>query len=127
MVSIEDFEGEIEEQRNAHIWRYYMGDTPGPVKITLKPGVLVRITTGGRTEEGYSYNQETLLWTGRTLYVEDANQARDCDGRTDHYSLNKTTELGGNWDCDDDEVEYPSEWERVTSSQRDYSAEAMGY
>lgn len=90
----------------------------GHVFMTLAPGQTRYHTSGGQTEEGYSYSAMAWSYDGAVLSCECTTDARDCDGRLTAYNDYQATEL--------DENRQPV-WERVDSSQRDYTAEAMGY
>ena len=108
----------------------------------------IHLDSGGPHEEGYSYTRESFWIDGPWLYVESSTNARDCDGRLDSFSerrapLSTVLHIGSaphfdRW-ASVEPVSAPRAdryappdgrqiaWERVDSSQRDYSAEAMGY
>ena len=111
--------------KTAKFWVY----ANEPTKIKLREGQTLTHYSGGLTDEGYSYEATTWTLDGEFVIVEHASRALDCDGRIDHYST-ATCGVeylrGGNIDPEDQTIVYPA-WERIESSQRDYSAEAMGY
>ena len=111
--------------KNARFWDYVSDSW---VKITLRPGQQLHHSHGGSTDEGY-HRQSTSWEHGGDRVVEiDVSQSRDCDGRMDTY---------GQYACPLEELNSkpwepsPSgllpNWKRVSSRQRDYSAEAAGY
>ena len=113
--------------RNVRFWVYANGTD---VRLTLKPGQTLQWEQGGPTDEGWSSNWEQWTYDEYEGRVERewCHSGRDCDGRH---------EQGGTDDCPFHELEYypPGEWsdvplpkwERVSSGQRDYTAEAAGY
>lgn len=113
------------EQKNVRFWIYWNC----PTKITLKPGQVINICQGGPTEEGFHYHSETYTYDVEygKVYRETNGISRDCDGRFEQHC----TEVCGVEDLklmhnDYVDIDYPK-WEDVEHSQRDYSAEAMGY
>jgi len=106
--------------------RFWVFVNGSPVRMKMTEGQLLVHVEGGRTDEGYSYEHRTWRYDGETVLAESVVDGCDCDGRlTTHYvaecgrgNLDKGNEFEG--------VTYPL-WERVSSGQRDYSAEAMGY
>lgn len=123
--------------RNARFWVYING---GPVKLTLKPGQRLEWSEAHTTDEGWSSESHTWEYEDNFVIEHIEHDGCDCDGRLTRVSswlcnvelLTSgqqpfwTDELSASerelWD----EVVYPL-WERVSSSQRDYAAEAMGY
>ncbi|MDE2103991.1 MAG: hypothetical protein KGL39_42535 [Patescibacteria group bacterium] len=117
---------------NARFW-YWHSAGDGWVKLTLRPGQILTIRSGGPTDEGYSFSADTFEHCGDRVTVEYFTEGRDCDGRS-------------SWHC---ECECPLDqlaaedktcesmpeskgimapaWQRVRAGQRDYAAEAMGY
>ena len=95
----------------------------------------VHIDEGGPWDEGYSYSRDTYHVDFGILYLETASTARDCDGRFDSFTELRVPIIDGRpafkLASADDEYAPPDrrriQWERFNSSQRDYSAEAMGY
>ncbi len=115
-----------EDQRNARFWVYING---GPVRLTLKPGQSLEWDRWSRTDEGWSYEYECWLFSGDKVYRVSDDDGEDCDGRLSH-SYKTVVDLkdlaSGSPDGTVAGVFYPL-WSRVKASQRDYSAEAMGY
>ena len=95
-------------------------------RITLEPGETFRVSIGGTHEEGYC--TEHITYTHECTYIrrEIFTQSRDCDGR--HNDFRTLV-------CNLDKLEsYKNgsgimipDWELVSNSQRDYTAEAAGY
>lgn len=94
--------------------------------ITLKEGEMKHFTVGGPNEEGYSYTYTTFGHMGDHVEMQVTTRARDCDGSIETYGeyTCPLTELAS-WETPDG-VMTPN-WEKVEESQRDHSAEAMGY
>lgn len=103
--------------RNARFWVYV---NVGDVKLTLKPDQRLVHNEGGPCEEGYCFTQEVWEHTGRYVVRCLAMEAKDCDGRVEHFWRSRTSI------CDIPDDHRP-DWEDEGSSQRDYSAEAAGY
>lgn len=116
-------------QRNARFWVW----RNGWVKLTLTPGQVVTIRSGGPHDEGWSFCAETFEHCGQWVQSEIYEEGCDCDGR---YSR------GGMWECSladlrardmarDDAPEntgiFAPAWQKTDCHQRDYAAEAMGY
>jgi hypothetical protein len=106
----------------ARFWHYHVG----AVLIKLEAGQTVTHSSGGQTDEGYSWATNTYSFDGKTVTCEWSTDSRDCDGR---YTSSGTSycplaRLGGGYR--EDEIAYPA-WEPGDARQRDYSAEAMGY
>lgn len=109
---------------NARFW-VYVND--GMVKITLRPRQGLSWYHWWRHDEGWSSETESWYHDGAgVLHVTDTD-GRDCDGRmsTEYRSRCRLSMLGARRipECS----EPLPEWERVSSSQRDYQAEAAGY
>lgn len=66
---------------NARFWTFYRGAW---VKITLRPGQVLRCGYSQRDEEGYSYACEAWLYDGQTVYADWEWGGRDCDGPISH-------------------------------------------
>lgn len=103
---------------NARFWTYHHGS---PVKLTLVPGDACTVVEGGRHEEGYSYETTDYEHADGAVFSTITTVSRDCDGRFSSVREFRcsVSELKAN-------DGFPA-WEPVSSSQRDYSAEAMGY
>lgn len=90
------------------------------------------LSYGGLTEEGYDHTVETYRLDSDYVVLEAYRRACDCDGRLDEHCEVRChiSRLQLRQAFDMDGTPYPMkfpEWERVSASQRDYSAEAMGY
>ena len=119
--------------QSVRIWLWWHGS---PVRITLKPDVPVELSTGGPTEEGWSYENESYEWDSFSGRVECSlgSGGSDCDGRHS-YHWDGSWEIGGETrEMMDHEHNPPKplgiftpQWERESSGQRDHSAEAAGY
>lgn len=97
------------------IWLVWNGTES---RITLEVGKAFQIYSHHYTDEGY-YSEacDITLFEDGTLSREDYYQGCDCDGP---HSTERQLE------ADSIEDGHP-QWETVSSSQRDYFAEAMGY
>lgn len=94
------------------------------VKVTLRPG---QSLAWGRTwahEEGWSSSAHVWSLDGGIVRHAHYTDGRDCDGRfsTQNRWACLVDNLGGSM-----ENGFYPEWVPIRSSQRDYSAEAMGY
>lgn len=101
----------------------------GLVKIKLRQGQCVHHSYGGPTDEGYSYTGETWWWDGDRVVSEFTTRSQDCDGRMDYHGRAECPTFSLNHGFSDPEnpgVRFPR-WNDLRQSQRDYSAEAMGY
>ncbi len=124
---------------NMRFW--VLGPSAEPVKITLRPGQTLSYSAGGPCEEGYSH--ETITWyypedvVSPYVIRESTAATRDCDGRLDTADEYMATisQLAAHkpyWPTEESEpdswkgVRFP-DWIRFKASQRDHSAEAMGY
>jgi hypothetical protein len=125
--------------RNARFWITRWRPTPEGygdareltfVKVTIKPGEFIEEYESGRTEEGW--HSEATIWTNDGTHVvrEYTSCGSDCDGRLDRYGVDQCPldELREEkpYHCDDPSIRMPR-WQDREESQRDYSAEAMGY
>lgn len=119
--------------RNMRFWEYINGDW---VKITLHPGELLWRAVGGPTDEGWFSKENRLFWDGETLTHEWASSGQDCDGRMDRSGEEYATDLREHkvvsYDPSKgvDDVKFIGpvpDWTERKTSQRDHSAEAMGY
>ena len=113
-------------------WHWHNGSY---VRLTLREGKSIRLTTGGPNEEGYDITEQ-ILSIDRTLYRDSSpvvvchvgNESRDCDGR---YSSSRTllcpvTELNAR-NSRSGELPTPEWVQEDDCDYRDYSAEAAGY
>mgnify|MGYP003628839376 FL=1 len=115
--------------RNVRFWVHH-GDSL--VKLTLRPEQTIGFECGGSTEEGFHVTYESFYYDADRGGIEhdSDSRGRDCDGA---YS----TSWGG-WCAvgDEQRVELTHDgsdrcwgprWKQETQSQRDMTAEAMGY
>lgn len=115
---------------NARFWVWRHG---GWVKLTLKPDQTLSWGSFHRHDEGWS--SETNWWhydpDRKVIELECFSDGADCDGRfSTQVSLEcpvedlaaKSLELADRWNPPG-----TPDWKRVEASQRDYTAEAMGY
>lgn len=119
--------------RTIRFWERYKGST---VKVTMKPESTFSLYEFSRTDEGFWRQAREYESDGLSLTCKMYEDSRDCDGR---YSFDSTYEWEDvnqmrpcYYDGDDGEEAVDFErlfpcWTRVTSNQRDYSAEATGY
>lgn len=124
----------IDPTRNARFWVW---GPDGWVKLTLKPGQSLTHKSGGPHEEGWSYTDITWQHQGTYLATDQVTNSRDCDGRLDRYWEATATKLEPYYDHHDPKTnEYQQSgtlvgdrpvWEEESASQRDHTAEAMGY
>ena len=71
--------------------------------------------SGGDTEEGWSSSSDQWWMDAEGIvHCENNTDGCDCDGRM-------STHWEGVWNMN------TQQWERVSSGQRDYTAESMGY
>jgi hypothetical protein len=120
--------------RNARFWFWING---GWVKITLKPGQSLSHYIAWSHDEGWS--SESNQWThqGDSVECSWAMDGKDCDGRlTRHGELNcslccldsisMSEDDEGNIRPGNEGIFVP-DWQKASSGQRDYAAEAAGY
>ena len=108
---------------NARFWISHRGS---PVKITLAPGGSVSHSYTAPTDEGYQHTAEAFEYDGERLTLDWYSDGRDCDGRLTRSGVSWTTPAQARAYLDADGIAWPM-WQHGRSSQRDYSAEAMGY
>lgn len=111
--------------RNARFWIYHNGTY---IKLTMVPDQVFTVSSGGPTEEGYSYDQTTYSYDGETVTSEHTSQSSDCDGRFDYHSRANchVFYLMARENFEPYEPRLP-EWQQCDSGQRDYAAEYAGY
>lgn len=127
------------EPTNARFWVYINGDF---VKLTMNPGDVLEHYSSEDTEEGWASEYDCWSYEDGVIDREYVSDGRDCDGRLSHASQSYcrvgalkadespkgptflTWETRGNPPCDS---HLRPLWIFGDSSQRDYSAEAMGY
>ena len=105
------------------------------VKLNIHPGEVISYTSGGPTEEGYSYTTEWWSLNGSRLWREVYTRSRDCDGPREYW-LEQQQDNEEPW-VEAGHYNDGGEWiglglrkpnmRRVGSRQRDYFAESMGY
>jgi len=116
---------------NARFW-HFQGPEPDDVtKLTLSPGQTLTWYTGRNPcDEGWS--SEMCQWTfdGVTITRSWCFDGTDCDGRLTRTGSDecRLSELAATPDSADPDkpYQYPN-WKDREQSQRDYSAESMGY
>lgn len=114
---------------NARFWIWW---NLGWVKITLRPGQAIDLHAGARTDEGYWRIVERYSYDLDSVVQRDTFEAaRDCDGPTEDlrsYAC-RIEDLKRQPEETDEYGWRPARplWERVSASQRDHYAEAMGY
>ncbi len=111
--------------KQARFWVYFTS----PVRIKLNKGQTLCHYHGGPTDEGWYSESNIWSFDGTQVSNEWIQDGRDCDGRIEHMStcvcpLNKLA--AGYAAPDEPGIQYPR-WKDVCHSQRDHSAEAMGY
>ncbi len=99
----------------------------GQVKITLRPGQSLRHRSFHRHDEGYSATEICWSHRGDRVIYEMDSRGSDCDGRTSYSAAGECAldRLKSGFE-EDFGMRYP-DWVKTYSSQRDYTAEAMGY
>ncbi len=111
--------------KQARFWVYFTG----PVRIKLNNGQTLWHRYGRLTDEGWYSESNIWSFDGARVLNECIQDGRDCDGRIEHVStcicpLDKLA--AGYATPDEPGIQYPR-WKDVCRSQRDHSAEAMGY
>lgn len=119
--------------KNARFWAYAHGS---PCSITLRPGQKLWHAEGGPTEQGFRYEHTTWIHQGDHVVRVHNCFARDCDGVCEWYREDASTlnmlarhpwhRRHGRRDENGKPIRGPR-WQEVDSSQRDCTAEAMGY
>jgi len=115
---------------NARFWVYANG---GPVKLTLRPGQVLRHAEGGPNEEGYSIQRTT--WEMPTdepvVYREWSSASRDCDGElrisgSDCCPIDRLTAVEPSYEYVG-ELAWPDWAEHEPAEVFDQYAQAAGY
>lgn len=108
----------------ARFWTLVNGS---PVKLTLAPDQTLQHTSGGATDEGYSWECAAWSFDGQTITHSYHQKACDCDGPIEHWSAMhcELAKLHTGFD-EGAGIRYPS-WEQGEHSQRDHNAERAGY
>lgn len=129
-----------------HTARFWTRVHGSPVRIALRDGDTVEHGESSLHEEGWSSEAVTWERVGDVVYQTTDTDGRDCDGRmsthdvaqchvsklADYQPAQQPSRLDAKLRGLDLLENYPEGprvpmWERVTSRQRDYSAEAMDY
>lgn len=120
---------------NARFWTW---ENDGWVKLTLKPGQTLRYCSGSPDDEGWWWSGQEFEYDADEGVVISryTSERSDCDGRHSSYSdcecplsdlqARPPEPADPEWGADEIPVPRP-EWRKVSASQRDYYAEAMGY
>lgn len=119
---------------NRRIWIWHNNDW---ARITLPFEEKVVVYSGGPHCEGYSYTSHAYYNYGNGIKCEVYTNSRDCDGRFESYTVwyakgkprrvsAKTDNTLGAMRKRFRTVRTPR-WVKQESSQRDYTAESMGY
>ena len=112
--------------KTLRFWVYWRG---GPVKLALRDGQSLAAGFHEPTDEGWNSEGSTWSRKGDEVTEQWWSDGRDCDGRLSRQGTCRCHArdlFGGIREENDPDVAYPM-WHAVDSSQRDYSAEAMGY
>lgn len=98
------------------------------VRLSLRPSQTRRHSEFEYTDEGFERNSRSWTHKGDRIVESSYHKARDCDGLYEGWTVRE---------CEADQMtartsEYAPgyllpEWEHISSSQRDHSAEAAGY
>jgi hypothetical protein len=108
----------------ARFWTYQTG----AVRIKIRAGQVLRHSSGGPTDEGYSWEAVEYTFDGATVTAQWAVDARDCDGRITRNSATQCAadRLTAGYHDEEEGLRFP-DWQGGLSEQRDYAAEAAGY
>ena len=106
--------------------RFYIYWNDDYVRLTLSPEKSITLVSGGPDEEGYNITEEEYRHDGDGVICFIHTDGRDCDGplETFYKGYCRADGLAQHPAFDHDTMPY---WSRVSSSQRDRYAEAMGY
>lgn len=122
--------------RNVRFFDYFNGSF---VKITLKPGQILRHYEAHDTEEGWDSNETIYQYDGDRVTCETINDGTDCDGRlTRHATYTMDGLTSREVEREQSALEYRygvkssdhypvANWKEIANGQRDYTAESMGY
>jgi len=109
--------------KNARFWEFVNNS---PVKLTLRDGQSLHHTTWYRHEEGWTSHTYLWAYSNGCVILSEHSDGVDCDGRLERFSQDtcwiEDLDQGGEYEG----LRFPR-WTPVSSIQRDYSAEAMGY
>ncbi len=116
--------GRMTMRNQIRFWHYHNGEV---VRIKINAGQTLRHHSGGATDEGWSSESNAWTFDGETVTSQWGSDGMDCDGRLSSYgeSFFAAADVASGY-VDDEGLRFPK-WEQGDSSQRDYSAEAMGY
>lgn len=109
-------------KKTVRFWHY----ATTPVLIKMRAGQTLSHTSGGPTDEGWHRDVDVWHFDGRTVFHNWCSDGVDCDGRLMQNGkcyFDAAEAFAGN-ECDG--VRFPA-WQQGEHSQRDFSAEAMGY
>ena len=106
--------------------RFWVFINSEPVLVKMRKGQTLSHVSGGPTDEGFSFEGRQWEFDGEKVIASTTIKAQDCDGRLDQYFESKCYVANLKAGYAMDNITYPA-WEKVETSQRDYSAEAMGY
>lgn len=118
---------------NARFWDYCNG---GWVKLTLKPGESLSWHKYTPTDEGHQFIQQNWIHNEDFVSYVEYSAGRDCDGLMEYHTtqrakLNELHSKPAFIELPDGRAEPGAfqipNWVLVSGSQRDHSAEAMGY
>jgi hypothetical protein len=109
----------------ARFWIDYKGSA---VRLKINEGQTLAFSSGGPTDEGYSWTSEAYNFDGRSVACEWATDARDCDGRMTRTgsAYCDLARLSAGYHDAELNITFPA-WENGETGQRDYAAEAMNY
>lgn len=121
--------------RNARFWVWH---SDGWVKITLKPGQALAHHSYQPGDEGWSSETNQWIHEGSGVRLQWFMDGTDCDGRLTQSGelFCRLINLASVCMFDDDRDEqqkrdnagiFVPDWQKVSSGQRDYNAEAAGY
>jgi hypothetical protein len=108
---------------NARFWTWV---NDGWVKLTLRPQETLTWAEAHLADEGWASEAMDWRYDGDGIHRSSYQAGRDCDGKMewwgeDYCPLEDLAAIEAT-----DGTLRPA-WERKSASQRDYSAEAMGY
>jgi hypothetical protein len=107
---------------------WYISPCGEAIKIKLRAGQTIRHHFYSLTDEGYTSEDEQWTFDGERVECEWYSDGRDCDGRLERFSESfffAEDAQAGHVD-ENEGIAFPR-WQRTVSSQRDHTAEAMGY
>lgn len=110
---------------NAKFWEFTLAG--GLVKLKMKPGGSLCHRTFCWTDEGWNRTETTWYYDGKYVIRDTCFSGLDCDGRLDRYTMTRCEARDLHAGDELEEGICLPHWEKIESSQRDYSAEAMGY